>query len=269
MEYYSKRWAENAALEYLNAFRNPNENTSKKAINLMRERFKAITGLTHLSSQQLARKLNDQNYQLNVDENLNNIFGKRIIYKGKGISLDLDRLFIRDNIKELMKRSNLNSDLNSNLNSTKRYLLKSVTLYLPCSILSNNSEILDSPGTGDLDPLNTHLLSKYLKNTSNLFMIMGRSLKEAENLYDLLDHSSFMINLMNNPTQFKIISITYREKNNQFYTLKRFIELKETDDEISRAIYNNSFSYLKDLFISKLQNQFPDQDDVCLFFFII
>ena len=212
----------------------------------MRDRFVAITGLHNLSSIELNRKVRDENFKVEVDKSLEDIFGKRIIYKGSGSSLDIDRLFIRDKLNQVMSRSK------EDPNSQRRFLLKSVTLYLPCSILSSNSEILDSPGTGDLDPLNSYLLSKHLKHTSNLFMIMHRSLQEAQNLYELLEGSSFLTKVINNPERRKIISINYREKNNQNYSFERFISSIDEDSGINQRVYDSSYNQFMALFTEKL-----------------
>lgn len=223
--------------EYTRYHNSPNK---PNKFNLLMENFCAITGL---SKQDLRQKSEEELLNnVNLDENLKEVLGKTYIYHGLGKDLDVDRLYIREQLRGLMTRDN------------RRFLLESVTLYLPCSILSSYNEILDAPGTGDIDTLNKHLLYQQMETTSNLFMVIPRSLKECEALKILMSDSPFLDNLIKEPQNHSIIIINYREKNNS-YNLDQFISKRSAEEEISSKVISITTQVLFDDFAERVSEE--------------
>ena len=90
--------------------------------------------------------------------------GQTVVVAGTGAHMESDRVGIREFVNQTMK------------GSMERYFIKTICLYVPCSLLSGGIEIIDIPGTDDCDPFNTVQVEETLTNMDLVVCVLPKAL---------------------------------------------------------------------------------------------
>ncbi|XP_053314288.1 uncharacterized protein LOC128480756 [Spea bombifrons] len=179
-------------------------------------------------------------------EEVKTFAGKTQLYIGSGIHAAEDRFALQELLNEL-----------TNEDSTKkRAAIKSIVIYLPSKLLYGGKEILELPGTDQSDPLSMSFIQDALDTVDAVVLLLESSFKNAgREVKNTLKNSGFMKNWINNPEKYKLMFLSYPEKENWCHIrkdnlekLRRLIDKetvkrKKEMEEFGKLIHPNSLSH--------------------------
>ena len=164
-------------------------------------------------------------------------------FSGKGEDLILDIVFIRevqmmlDGNEQLCAQyaKNDTDPQSSQLWETlhkHRWVLKSVTVYLPCECLRSGIRFNDAPGTGDANALAHHSLVRVLQSSRMAVIVTKTSLEQAV-IGDLavLKESGFISRLLKDPDGHKVLILQYPEMGNRLNLAQLDEKTKQNEEE--------------------------------------
>eukprot|EP01137_Pigoraptor_chileana_P026048 Opistho-2@96454 len=181
VKFHGLSWAENCLREYRFARESlfddddiaRREGAEERA--LIKTRFALLTGsdvmtLDALSPDEIGKKTVDSKLDVYLGETF-------VIYLEDAKSdvlpidhMEYDRIVVREFLAKLM---HFDGDIEQ---QSRRAILKSVTVYAPCSILDNSTRIIDAPGLNDPDPLNMEVLRQAEESATSLVILANRTI---------------------------------------------------------------------------------------------
>lgn len=102
------------------------------------------------------------------------LLGTTQIYAGNGNSFDVDRAYVRNRLYSLMGRSiaGLQSPDQERKCEVEAAVLERLIVYVPCTLL-RSMELIDAPGTNDIDYLRDHILEREVSEADCLVLFMN------------------------------------------------------------------------------------------------
>ena len=103
---------------------------------------------------------------------------KKFIFAGEGSDMDMDRLFV---LKMFEQYVGIGAR-----DTVSRFILKKISLFIPSSILASGCRITDTPGTGDMDPLNEALINTAINEHDVVLALIPRRVQENRDTYQAI-----------------------------------------------------------------------------------
>ncbi|XP_068127820.1 uncharacterized protein [Hyperolius riggenbachi] len=139
--------------------------------------------------------------------------GKTELHIGNGNnSAAQDRLALQ----KLLKKYTLSDDDEDTSRSMKQKIaaMKSLVVYVPSTLLYGGAEILELPGTNDSDPLVMGLIQDALDTVDSVLLLSEFGFRIAgQEVKDCLTNSDFIKKWKNNSNDYKLMFLSYPEKN--------------------------------------------------------
>ncbi|XP_053314291.1 uncharacterized protein LOC128480772 isoform X2 [Spea bombifrons] len=189
-----------------------NEDIKEKAIECLKARFEILTQQNISENAELLESLSSPE-DIKLSEEVQQFAGKTELYFGKGNNSAQDRLALKD----VLKTFTPSQDDNFEQYQRKIAAVKKIVVYLPSKILHGGKEILEMPGTDDSDPMATHSIKNALEDVDAVILISDFSFKIVEKeVKDMLTESTFLSKFLSNPNDYKLMLLSYPEKNQGF-----------------------------------------------------
>ncbi|XP_063315787.1 uncharacterized protein LOC134615225 [Pelobates fuscus] len=185
-----------------------NEDVNEKAQECLKARFKILTGQDYN-----AKEIFRSPEEIVLSGEVMQFAGKTELYFGKGKNSAQERLALQAILKDLT----ISQDEDDNEPITKIAAVKKIVVYLPSKILHGGKEILEMPGTDDSDPMAMDFIRNALEEVDAVILFTDFSFKLAEKeVKDMLSNSGFLKRFKENPRDYKLMLLTYPEKNLNF-----------------------------------------------------
>eukprot|EP00079_Xenopus_tropicalis_P032632 XP_017946403.1 PREDICTED: uncharacterized protein LOC105946358 [Xenopus tropicalis] len=147
---------------------------------------------------------------VNISRDVEAFAGKTEIYLGKGENASEERLALQ----KLLQEFTLQNEATSDLMSKKIAAVKSIVVYVPSKLLHSGIEMVELPGTDHSDPLVFSFIQDALDTADALlllsefaFVVTGKEVKY------MLKHSGFFKNWLKDSQEYKLMFLSYPEKN--------------------------------------------------------
>jgi hypothetical protein len=140
VDFQTLEWAKEVLVDIVLAAQESNRHEASFA------RWKTLTGVP-FDATKFGNGLDSDAAERLICNAARSHLGQSLIWEGAGENYGHDLKAVRDNLMALA-----GSDMQHEL-APFRPAIRSVTVYLPCEMLSNGSTIIDMPGADDMDPL--------------------------------------------------------------------------------------------------------------------
>lgn len=140
------------------------------------------------NNQDVTKVKHPSDIRLNAHLVASNLLGTTQVYAGNGNSFDIDRAYVRNRLYALMGRSitGLRSTEEELKCEVEAAVLERLIVYVPCTLL-RSMELIDAPGTNDIDYLRDHILEREVSEADCLVLFMNaREIGANASIYNLL-----------------------------------------------------------------------------------
>ncbi|XP_063777440.1 uncharacterized protein LOC134927206 isoform X2 [Pseudophryne corroboree] len=192
---------------------NENENIKEKAQECLQARYEILTDEIFSNTNKDTLRTPDD---IPLSNEVLEFAGKTELYLGLGRNSTHDRLAIQSALKGL---TNPQEDDESKTEEMKKRIaaVKEIVIYVPCKILYGGKEILEMPGTDDSDPIAMDFIRNALEEVDAVILITENGFKICEKeVKDMLSESRFLQKCMDDPDNYKLLLLTYPEKNSKW-----------------------------------------------------
>ncbi|OCT96743.1 hypothetical protein XELAEV_18008958mg [Xenopus laevis] len=139
--------------------------------------------------------------------------GKTELYIGNGKEALHDRLAMQSILRQITTSQEEDDD-EADKYKKKIAAVKQIVIYLPCKILYGGKEILEMPGIDDSDPMAMNFIQTALNEVDSIIVISEFSFTiTVENVKAMLQNSDFTEYWKENTGNYKLMLLTYPEKN--------------------------------------------------------
>lgn len=269
VEYFDEKELQNqlfelVSLEKGSTERRPefvNESMQEKAEQSLRARFKILTNnvLNNHNEETLedVLRLISSPGEIELCEQLKEFAGKTELYIGNGKNPASDRFALQKLLKEFTLSANAednggddddDEDNNSRIMKQKIASLKRLVVYVPSTLLYGGIEILEMPGTNDSDPLAMSFIQDALDEVEVVLLLSEFGFRlVGQEVRDCLTNSRFITHWIKNYNEYKLMFVSYPEKNLIYQFCARDLErLEKIMMENSRK-QEEEFQSLNDL----------------------
>ncbi|XP_018420065.1 PREDICTED: uncharacterized protein LOC108793578 [Nanorana parkeri] len=150
--------------------------------------------------------------------------GKTELYIGNGSNPSADRLALQKLLKEFTLSAvddddddddDDDEDNRSRIMKQKISSLKRLVVYVPSTLLYGGTEILEMPGTNDSDPLAISFIQDALDEVEVVLLLTEFGFRLAgQEVRDCLTNSRFITHWKRDSNEYKLMFVSYPEKNN-------------------------------------------------------
>ncbi|CAH2299877.1 Hypothetical predicted protein [Pelobates cultripes] len=238
-----------------------NEDVNEKAQECLKARFKILTGQDY-NAKGVGMAVFRSPEDIVLSGEVMQFAGKTELHFGKGKNSAQERLALQAILKDLT----IAQEEDGKEPITKIAAVKKIVVYLPSKILHGGKEILEMPGTDDSDPMAMDFIRNALEEVDAVILITDFSFNLAEKeVKDMLSNSGFLKRFKENPRDYKLMLLTYPEKDLNFQFGENDItKIKKLEQEGIKK-RTEELNSMKKLFKQDLLNQDVEHNIITMY----
>ncbi|KAM3936856.1 uncharacterized protein RB166_001665 [Leptodactylus fuscus] len=215
VEHFSEEELQNQLFELVFLGKEASKDKGKTHRKSLKKRFAVLTK-NKLQKQKLHEMLEviTSPKDIILCDEVKKISGKTELYIGNGVNLTNDRLALQALLKEYTLLEGKDEDSVMRL---KVAALKRIVVYVPSNLLYGGKEILEMPGTNESDPLAMNFIQNELDTADAVMVLSEYAFKIAcKEVKDVLRDSCFIKKWIKNPQEYKLMLVSFPEKNQPY-----------------------------------------------------
>ncbi|XP_053560084.1 uncharacterized protein LOC128650283 isoform X2 [Bombina bombina] len=218
VNYFNIEELQNQLFELITLNENDGSKEVEIALECLKTRYNLLTGQDIFEDnqfQQLKQRVSSPT-DITISDEVQKFAGITELYYGQGKSSAHDRLALQAVLRGLTTPQEEDEDKGVEFYK-KISAVKKIVVYLPSKILYGEKEILEMPGTDDSDPMAMDFIYNALKEVDGVILVNEFSFKVcATEVKNMLSGSDFIKHLKKDPTNYKLMLLSYPEKSNKW-----------------------------------------------------